>query len=156
MLNVGDRYIFHSENGLEYTIEIINISEYRESSMKYACDVYDSIGHYAEDYIFLGDKFFEDNKDKLVRISSSNATDVQTEMEKKDCNNCNRRCLYSRKCLHCQKYYYWNYKSPKLNSTYPWGLSFCSESCKRASNEVWKLEMMQYDDCEMKMKGDTE
>ena len=64
MVNVGDRYIFHSSNGMNYSIEIVNINDSRELSMKYGADVYDGNNIYAGDIIFLDDAFL--NKCKKV------------------------------------------------------------------------------------------
>ena len=71
MANVGDRYIFHSENGMDYTVNIVNVNLFREPSMKYGADVFDSNGTYAGDLMFFGDDFInkcekltEDNRNK--------------------------------------------------------------------------------------------
>lgn len=56
MAKVGDKFILHSENGMNYSIEIININDFRESSMKYGADVYDENGTYAGDVMFFGDE----------------------------------------------------------------------------------------------------
>ena len=57
MAKVGDKYILHSSNGMNYDIEIINVNDYREPSMKYGADVYDDNGVYAGDVMFFGDDF---------------------------------------------------------------------------------------------------
>lgn len=57
MAKVGDKYILHSSNGIDYHIEIVNVSEFREASMKYGTDVYDENGIYAGDIMFIGDDF---------------------------------------------------------------------------------------------------
>lgn len=67
-IKVNDKFIFHSENGMDYQIKIININEYREPSMKYACDVLDGNGTYAGDVAFVGDDFFNDYEDQFERI----------------------------------------------------------------------------------------
>ena len=59
MANVGDKYILHSENGMDYSIEIINVNDFREPSMKYGADVYDANGNYAGDVMFFGDDFLK-------------------------------------------------------------------------------------------------
>lgn len=59
MANVGDQYVFHSVNGLEYTINIVNVNLFREPSMKYAADVFDNNGTYAGDVMFFGDAFID-------------------------------------------------------------------------------------------------
>lgn len=55
MAKVGDKYILHSVNGMDYYIEIINVNEYREPSMRYACDVCDDNGVYVGDVRFCGE-----------------------------------------------------------------------------------------------------
>lgn len=57
MVKVGDKYILHSENGMDYSIEIVNINNFREPDMKYGADVYDGNGIYAGDVMFFGDDF---------------------------------------------------------------------------------------------------
>ena len=57
MAKVGDKYILHSKNGMDYNIEIVNVNDYREPSMKYGADVYDGNGTYAGDIMFFGDDF---------------------------------------------------------------------------------------------------
>lgn len=57
MVKVGDKYILHSSNGMNYSIEIINVSDFREPSMKYGADVYDGNGVYAGDVMFFDDDF---------------------------------------------------------------------------------------------------
>ena len=66
-IKVGDTYIFHSSNGMDYKICVVNINEFREPSGKYGCDVYDGNGNYAGDVMFLGDDFFESHKDKMEK-----------------------------------------------------------------------------------------
>ena len=29
--NIGDKYIFHSENGMDYSIRIVNINDFRQT-----------------------------------------------------------------------------------------------------------------------------
>ena len=57
MLEVGQKYILHSENGLDYDIEIVNINQFRPIDEIYAIDLYDCNGTYAGDVIFVGDEF---------------------------------------------------------------------------------------------------
>ena len=57
MAKVGDRYILHSLNGMDYDIEIINVNDFREPSLKYGIDVYDGNGTYAGDVMFVGEDF---------------------------------------------------------------------------------------------------
>lgn len=61
MINIGDKFILHSENGMDYKIEICNINDFREPSMKYACLVWDGNGVGADDFLFFGDEFFQKN-----------------------------------------------------------------------------------------------
>ena len=57
MAKVGDKYILHSSNGMDYNIEIVNVNNFREPSMKYGADIYDRNGVYAGDVTFFGDEF---------------------------------------------------------------------------------------------------
>ena len=61
MIKVRDKFVLHSENGMDYEIEVVNVNEFREPSMKYACDIVDGNGvSYWEaykDYYFCGDDF---------------------------------------------------------------------------------------------------
>lgn len=66
-IKVNDKFIFHSKNG-DYRIEVININNYREPSMKYGCDIWDENGIYVGDVAFVGDDFFNDYKDQFERI----------------------------------------------------------------------------------------
>lgn len=67
-IKVGDTYIFHSSNGMDYKICVVNINNFRDPSSKYGCDVYDGNGNYAGDVMFLGDDFFGLHRDKIERI----------------------------------------------------------------------------------------
>lgn len=57
MAKVGDKFILHSENGMDYSIEIINVNDYREPSMKYGIDMFDENGAYVGDVLFVDDAF---------------------------------------------------------------------------------------------------
>ena len=57
MAKVGDKYILHSSNGMYYDIEVINVNDFREPSLKYGIDVYDGNGTYAGDVMFVGESF---------------------------------------------------------------------------------------------------
>ena len=57
MAKVKDKYIYCADNGKIFNIEVVNVNNFREPSMKYACDVYDENGKYAGDYLFFGDAF---------------------------------------------------------------------------------------------------
>ena len=65
---VGDHYILHSEDGHDYDIKIINVNEYRPPDMLYAADVYCNGKICYNDLEFLGDSFFESQKDKLEKL----------------------------------------------------------------------------------------
>ena len=67
-IKVDDELIFHSKNGMNYRIEIVNVNEFRDPSSKYDCDVWDGNGNYAGDVVFLGDDFFDDFKDRFEKI----------------------------------------------------------------------------------------
>lgn len=60
MAKVGDKYIFHL-NGVDYRIDIVNVNDYREPSMKYDIVLlYDENGEHvwAEDVLVcIGDDF---------------------------------------------------------------------------------------------------
>ena len=81
-MNVGDKFILHSENGKDYTIEIVNVNECREPSLRYAADVWDDEVNYYGDVIFFGDEFFEKNKSKIEKIGGVHHTGVKMEVEK--------------------------------------------------------------------------
>lgn len=57
MVKIGDKYIFYSENGMDYNIKVININDFRPPETKYGADVFDSNGVYAGDVMFFGDEF---------------------------------------------------------------------------------------------------
>ena len=52
-MKVGDKFIFHSSNGLDYKGEVVNFNDFREPGMEYAIDIegYD-------DVCFVGEDFF--------------------------------------------------------------------------------------------------
>ena len=58
MINVGDKYILHSSNGMDYDINVVNVNYCREPGMEYACDVIDGNGIHSDDVMFFGDEFF--------------------------------------------------------------------------------------------------
>lgn len=64
----GDILELHSENGLIYKVEILNINEYRPPEVKYACDIIDPYGNSYfstyKDYYFCGDDFIQKLKKK--------------------------------------------------------------------------------------------
>ena len=61
-VKVNDELILHSKNGKDYLIKIININEYRDPDMKYACDLMVDGVWYTDaygDYYFCGDEFIQ-------------------------------------------------------------------------------------------------
>lgn len=58
-VKVGDKYILHSENGMDYNIEIVSVNDFRPDDSKYGADVYDGNGIYAGDVMFFGDDFLQ-------------------------------------------------------------------------------------------------
>lgn len=58
MINVGDEFVLHSKNGMDYKISVVNINDFREPSMKYAIDMEDGNGVQSPDVIFVGEEFF--------------------------------------------------------------------------------------------------
>ena len=60
MAKVGDKFILHSSNGMDYKIEVVNINEYREPSMKYGVDMWDGNGNYAGEVLFVSDDFLNE------------------------------------------------------------------------------------------------
>lgn len=60
MAKVRDKFIFHASNGMDYSVEVVSVNDYREPSMRYDIDVYDRNGVYAGDVMFVGDDFFID------------------------------------------------------------------------------------------------
>ena len=57
MVEVGDKYILHSINGMYYDIEIINVNYFRPPDEIYAADIYDGNGTYVGDVMFFGEEF---------------------------------------------------------------------------------------------------
>lgn len=57
MAKVGDKYILHSENGMDYNIYIINVNYFRPPDEIYGADVFDRNGTYAGDVLFFGEEF---------------------------------------------------------------------------------------------------
>lgn len=57
MIEVRDKFVLHSSNGMDYDIEVVSVNDYREPSLKYGIDVYDGNGAYAGDVMFVGEDF---------------------------------------------------------------------------------------------------
>ncbi len=56
-VKVGDRFILHSTNGLDYEIEIVNVNMYRPPDQIYAIDMWLNGQEVYDDVIFVGDEF---------------------------------------------------------------------------------------------------
>lgn len=59
MVEVGDKYILNSQNGLCYDIEVVNINHFREIDRIYAIDVYHKGTNVYGDVVFVGDEVME-------------------------------------------------------------------------------------------------
>ena len=59
MAKNGDRFILHSENGLDYDIEVVNVNPYRPPDMQYAIDVFLNGESVYEDVMFVSEEFFK-------------------------------------------------------------------------------------------------
>lgn len=68
MIKLGDTFIFHSSNGMDYKIVIVSINDFREPSMKYGADIYDENENSVDDIMFFGDDFL----DKCEKIMEDN------------------------------------------------------------------------------------
>ena len=55
MAKVGDKFVLHSADGKKYNIEVVNVSDYREPAMRYAVDISNEYGVYADDVMFVSD-----------------------------------------------------------------------------------------------------
>lgn len=71
-IKIGDRFEFCSSTptpyGKHFEIEVVNINDFREPSMRYAIDIWDENGLPESDVKFIGDDFFVENKKNLVKI----------------------------------------------------------------------------------------
>jgi hypothetical protein len=65
----ADVLYFDSENGLTYKVEVINVNDYREPSMKYAIDLIDGNGRRFSDAYgdvrFVGQDFIDKCRKEL-------------------------------------------------------------------------------------------
>ena len=57
MAMTGDKYILHSENGVDFEITIIDVDNFRPAEMRYAADIYGGNGAYVRGAVFFGDAF---------------------------------------------------------------------------------------------------
>lgn len=73
-IRVGDRFIFHSSNGIGYTLIVKNISYHRPPDEKYATTSRGPAGEYP-DFLFYGDDFFEKWKDRIEYVGNENDTE---------------------------------------------------------------------------------
>ncbi len=71
-IKVGNRFEFNSPTptpyGKRFEIEVININDFREPSMRYGIDICDQNGLWSCNIKFVGDDFFEINKEKMTKI----------------------------------------------------------------------------------------
>ena len=67
-IEVNDKFIFHTIDGRDPEIKIIDVSNYRPLESKYAVYIYDESRSYDENLIFVGDNFFERNAWRLEKI----------------------------------------------------------------------------------------
>lgn len=56
-VKVGDRFILHSKNGLDYEIEIVNVNMNRPPDQIYAIDMWFNGQEVYDDVVFVGDEF---------------------------------------------------------------------------------------------------
>lgn len=61
-MKAGDKFTLTAE-GISYNCKIVNISDYREPSMKYAVDLYKDDAYI--DTYFCGEDFFTKNEDNI-------------------------------------------------------------------------------------------
>ena len=57
-IKLKDKFIYRTEDGKVYGIEIININKFREPSAEYGIDVYYQ-GLYLGDVVFVGKEFLD-------------------------------------------------------------------------------------------------
>lgn len=95
MAKVGDKYILHSINGMDYSIKVVNVNNYREPSLKYGIDVCDSNGVYAGDVMFVGDDFLSKcekvNRTEKCKHVNDNGICLKGVSS---CGHCIRHCSY--------------------------------------------------------------
>ena len=56
-VKVGDKFILHSKNGLDYDIDVVNVNMNRPSNEVYAIDMWFKGQAVNDDVIFVGDEF---------------------------------------------------------------------------------------------------
>lgn len=56
-VEVGDKFILHSKNGLDYEIEIVNVNMNRPPDQIYAIDMWFNGQEVYDDVVFVGDEF---------------------------------------------------------------------------------------------------
>lgn len=55
----GDRLVLHSENGIDYDVEVVSANPYRPPGSEYAIDVYMDSKALQEDVYFVGEDFLD-------------------------------------------------------------------------------------------------
>ncbi len=56
-VKVGDKFILHSKNGLDYDIDVVNVNMNRPPNEVYAIDMWFNGQAVNDDVIFVGDEF---------------------------------------------------------------------------------------------------
>jgi hypothetical protein len=71
-IRVGDKFIFHGSDGIEYLFVVDNINDNRPQDEKYAVTVSEPEGTYPD---FYGDDFFEKCKNDIEYVGNVNDTE---------------------------------------------------------------------------------
>ena len=58
-VKVGDKFILHSKNGLDYDIDVVNVNMNRPPNQIYAIDMWLNGQAVYDDVVFVGDEFIE-------------------------------------------------------------------------------------------------
>ena len=53
----GEKFVLHSENGLNYDIEVVNVNPFRPPGSEYAIDVFLNGKSVYDDVTFVGEEF---------------------------------------------------------------------------------------------------
>ena len=56
-VKIGDKFILHSKNGLDYDIDVVNVNMNRPPNEVYAIDMWFNGQAVNDDVIFVGDEF---------------------------------------------------------------------------------------------------
>ena len=75
-IRVGDKFIYHGVDGIDYILVVDNINDHRRPpDEKYAVTASDPEGVYP-DLLFYGDDFFEKCKDSIEYVGNVNDTEA--------------------------------------------------------------------------------